>query len=137
MLRFNFILASEDDEDENIEFVITPKHPDDITNSFESWLMSVDGRHKNGRSARQCCQQLLSAFRQVSPNEYNVSMLFDQIVLRNSSLNLFGKVRQPGTIRTYLNSLKRFYEFVLCDRPKTVNVTPDDCHGMMTSVSNW
>ena len=47
MLRFNFILASEDDEDENMEFVITPKHADDIIHSFESWLMSVDGRHKN------------------------------------------------------------------------------------------
>ena len=99
--------------------------------------MSVDGRHKNDRSARQCCQLLLSVLKQVNPNEYMVSMLFDGIVLRKSWLNLFGKARQPGTTQTYLNSPKRFYEFVLCDKLKTVNVTPDDCHGMMTSVSNW
>ena len=63
-------------------------------------------------------------------------MLFDRIVLRNSRLNLFEKVRKPVTIGTYLKSLRRFYGFVLCGKPKTVNVTTDDCYGMKTSVSN-
>ena len=50
---------------------------------------------------------------------------------------LFVKFRQPGTIRTYLNSLNWSDGFALCDRPKTVNVTSNDCHGMTISVSNW
>ena len=90
--------------------------------------MSIDGRHKNGRRARQCCQQLLSVLKQVSPDEYNVSILFDQILLRNSWLNLFGKVRQPDTIRKSSSSLKMLYEFLLCDRPETVNVILDNSH---------
>ena len=51
--------------------------------------------------------------------------------------SLFVKFRQPGTIRTNLNSLNWSYGIVLCDRPKTVNVTSNDCHGMTISVSNW
>ena len=47
------------------------------------------------------------------------------------------QVKQPVTIGTYLKSLKRFYGFVLCDKPKTVNVTTEDCYGMVTSVSDW
>ena len=80
---------------------------------------------------------MLSDLKQVSPDEYNVSILFDQILSRNSWLNLFGKVRQAGTISKSSSSLKRLYECLLCDRPETVNVVLDNSHGTMTSVSNW
>ena len=45
------------------------------------------------------------------------------------------KIRQPGTIRNYLNSLKQFYEFILCEKPDGVDT--EDYHAMMARVSNW
>ena len=38
------------------------------------------------------------------------------------------KARQPDTIQNYLNSIKQFNEFILCDKPK--GVCTGDCHLM-------
>ena len=97
--------------------------------------MSVDGRHKNERNTQQCSRQVLHILKYISPGEFRIDTLFDRISLRTDWLTLFDKTRQAGTMGTYLNSMKRFYEYVLCDKPKDVPIIPEDC--MTTCVTNW
>ena len=116
---------------------MTPRSADVIMQNFKDWLMSVDGRHKNERSAQQCSRQVLHILKYISPGEFRIDALFDRISLRTDWLGIFDKIRQAGTVRTYLNSMKRFFEYVLCDKPKDVPIAPEESHRMITCVTNW
>ena len=71
----------------------------------------------------------------ISPTKFDINAIFNHCLVRNEWLSKIDKIRQPGTIRNYLNSLKQFYEFILCDKPDGVDT--EDCHAMMARVSNW
>ena len=130
-------IDSGDDEDEVIDVVLSPRWAENLTNSFKSWLCSVDGRLKNARCAGQCASQVLFVLKTVSPTEFNIRCLFDRHMLREEWLGKYDKLRKPGTIRSYLGALKLFYDFVLCDKPVVVHNTPSECYTMISVVQNW
>lgn len=114
---------SGDDEDEELSIVMTPKKVDSLIGKFESWMMSVDGCHTNNRSAGQRSRQVLLILKAISPDEFNVNLLFDRTSLRKDWLNSFTINRKPGNARTYLNS--------------QIAKSTEDCHKICTIIQNW
>ena len=116
---------------------MSPKWADDVISKFKYWLTSVDGQHKNQRCASQRSRQVMLILKTISPKEFDLITLFDRQLIRDKWLTPFDSVRCPGTVRTYLGSLKLFYEFVLCDVPLEVKCTTKECYQMITIVKNW
>ena len=128
-------IGSEDDEDEELNDVITPGCVDKLASDCKKWLQSVDGRGKSERCSKARSRQVVPILKTISPLEFDVKELFNRFLLRNDWLSKFDKVAQPVTVWNYLNSLKQFYEYILCDKPEGLSI--EDCHFIMTLVSNW
>ena len=86
----------EDDEDKDINTVVTPKSVDNLMDHFRNWLTSVDGRHKSERVALQRSRQVLGILKKISSGKYNPKDLFNKSLLRDHWLTKFGKNAQPG-----------------------------------------
>ncbi|CAB3983100.1 Hypothetical predicted protein [Paramuricea clavata] len=92
---------------------------DDVSESifkdFESWLQGPDGGRKDSRCAQQCSRQIQVVITYIDPENRKLIKLFDKGVLRDKWLVVFEKSRQPGTVKSYLGALHRFYAFLKCE----------------------
>lgn len=127
----------EDDEDECFEAILMPLEREKEFEQFFSWMTSVDGKSKSPRCARQHVRQVQSILSNASQGWFNLDALLDRKALRDLWLTNFEKRRQPGTVKSYLNSLRYFYRYCLCDSP--VFMTGDiGCYtALVTLVTNW
>ena len=89
-----------------------PHWLDKLTEQFFNWLRSVDGGHKNERGAKQRASHVTSILERVRP-EFMLSQLFNHKLSRDSWLTVVDLTYKPGTIQSYLNSLRAFYDFLL------------------------
>jgi hypothetical protein len=93
---------------------------DDVSESifkdFESWLQGPDGGRKDSRCAQQCSRQVEVVITYIDPENRKLIKLFDKVVLRDKWLVVFEKSRQPGTVKSYLGALHRFYAFLKCEQ---------------------
>lgn len=132
-----YSLESEDDMDENLTDILSPGWFDKIITKFVDWLRSVDGGHKKERSAKQRASQVASILKRISPDEFLLSELFNRQLIRDSWLTVVDLIYEPGTIRTYLNSLRQFYDYLLCDKPSSCSATTQEICSMISITKNW
>ena len=132
-------IESEDDEDVYLETVITPEKSYPCIIGFKNWLESVDGREKSIRCASQNSRQILSIITatQTENSSFTFKNVFNRQILRDNWLTPFNKIRKPGTIKSYLCSLKMFYKYLVCDTPSNIEFDERNCIQMITIVENW
>ncbi|XP_057304499.1 uncharacterized protein LOC130641636 [Hydractinia symbiolongicarpus] len=127
----------EDEEDENMDIIITPWRNESHFDKFELWLVSPDGKRKNKRAAKQHSRQVQLILKDTSQDSYELSVLFDRMKIRNQWLLNFEKRRKAGTIKSYLHSLCHFYKYILCDTPVLFKDFVKDCPSMIVIMENW
>ena len=126
-----------DFEDLDDRIILTSKAEDDFFNEFYCWLLSCDGGFKKPRAASQHKSVIMSILHYVDSSGKNYQLLFSRNDL-NSWITMFeAKGRKPGTIKTYLGSIKLFYEFVNIMSPPNVQVTPAELNKMKSVVAQW
>ena len=86
--------------------------------SFYGWLISVDGGLKPPRSAIQHKAVVMQALHHLDSSGKNFLVLFERRNLNLYVSYLEANNRKPGTIKTYLNSIKLFFNFVLVVSPE-------------------
>lgn len=106
-----------------------------LTLSFGSWLKSPCGGQL--RAANQHVTQVITIFEAVDKNKDTISALWSQQLLRKFvTVDIADKA--PNTIKSYLNSLKHFYKYLLSEEANRLTV---ECVQSITSmkdrVSNW
>ena len=116
---------------------MSPRWADTLMDQYKCWLQSVDGKHKSLRCSTQRSRQVLFILKTISPVEFRIHTLFDCTLLRDVLLTAFDKKRKPGTVRTYLGSLKLFYDYLICDQSTEVIFTTEGCQRMIMIVMNW
>ena len=90
MIRM-LVLDSGDDENEDINAVLSPKWTEQLIDKFQTWLTSVDGRLRNERCPGQRARRVLFILKMISPNEFNLRHLFDRVLLQEKWLNMHNK----------------------------------------------
>ena len=122
-------------QNENTDFVLR---------EFSEWLASCDGGEKKIESIQQQIRQVLTIISYVDPNNQNVASLMKRVDVRNKWLTPFktevitrtGKKRQPGTIRSYCNSLRLFSEFLEISKIQK-ELHTDDIRSIQTQAKAW
>ena len=144
--KFTFCFAdddsgidSEDDEDVYIETAITPCKNYELIDNFKAWLQSVDGREKSERCAAQNSRQVLSIINAIQSENsiFTFENIFNRQLVRDKWLTPLDKLRRPGTIKSYLCSLKMFFKYLLCDRPTQIEFSDSACITIITIIENW
>jgi hypothetical protein len=82
---------------------------------FEEWLKGPDEGRKNERCASQCHSRVQLVINVIDPENPNLSSLFEKKILRVKWLNIFDEEKQPGTVKSYLDALNKFYFFLKCE----------------------
>jgi site-specific recombinase XerC len=108
-------------------------------NSFEDWMLSVDGGLSSDSSAKQNVQQVKTVLDVIS-EEADVKSLWNKSLLRHflKTYSVEKKQHMPGTIKSYLASIKHFYSFCLAD--EHVSLAKNDKESverMIDTVSRW
>ena len=125
-----------DYEDIDDRFIMSSPEEDKLMNTFYQWLISVDGGLKPPRSAMQHKNVVLSIVHHID-SAYDYTKLFSRPHLNGWVTYCETVKRKAGTIKTYLGSVKLFYQFVLINTPEMVNVNAGDSAKMMAIVGQW
>ena len=97
-----------DYEDIDDRFLVTSEEEESFFGRFHSWLTTCDGGFKKVRDANQHRSVVMSMLHFIDASGKQLEKLFSRPDL-NSWITMFeGKGRKPGTIKTYLGSLKLF-----------------------------
>ena len=126
-----------DYEDVEIEFAMTSTEEDAFLKTFREWLQSVDGGMKPIRSTKQHSNVVMSMAHFTDPSGKDYSCLLQRAPMNSWVTNFEAKGRQPGTIKTYLGSLKLFYRFLTITNPSYVDSDPKMVIQMKEIVDQW
>ncbi|XP_065667327.1 uncharacterized protein LOC136087847 [Hydra vulgaris] len=129
-------IESADFEDLDDKFYMTSSSEEKLVNEFVDWLVSIDGGQKPKRCALKHKGVILGIVRHQSDSEINYSNLSC-----HSFLNLWmGKLnkenKKPGTIKTYLGSIKHFLDFCIIKERSDI-VTNEKHSKIKTQISKW
>ena len=95
-----------------MNIVLSFEEEDKFMHSLGLWLMSPDGGLKSMSSANQHRNVVMSIMRAIDPENKDYWKLFLRKNL-NDWVSLFeGKGKKPGTIKTYLGSIKQFFDYI-------------------------
>ena len=108
-----------------------------VFDDFFALLISPDGRSKPKRQALQHSRQAQAILNESSQGKLNFASLFDRKQLRDNWLVYFETVRKPGTVKSYLYSLRFFYKFIQTDHPCILLPFENRCAEMINIVENW
>lgn len=132
----------EDDDDFDYEdiddrFIMSSPEEDHLMGLFYNWLISVDGGLKPIRSAVQHRNVVMKVVHMLDQTGKDYSKLFSR-----SEMNLWvsyceNKKRKPGTIKTYLGSVKQFYDFLLVNDLPMLNVSAGEITKIKAIVCQW
>ena len=125
-----------DEEDENLEFLLTPWKESTIFQEFSAWLISPDGKSKAKRQARQHLRQVEYVLQESSQSSFEMSYLFNRRTIRDRNL-YFEQRRKLGTLKNYIRSLRFFYKFVNCDEPDHCTLFLSKCNAMIVIMDSW
>ena len=115
-----------------------------ILKEFSAWLESCDGGEKKEEGIQQQISQVLVILKYVDPKKMAVASLMSRVMVRNMWLTPFknetitktGRKRQPGTIRSYCNSLRLFTEFLEISKIEK-ELQTDDIRAIQTQARAW
>ena len=101
------------------------------------WLVSVDGGLKPRRSATQHRNVVMSIANYLDCSGKDYKKLFVRHELNSWVTHFENRKRSAGTIKTYLGSVKLFYDYVLINCPAEVVVNHSEIAKMKTILSQW
>eukprot|EP00111_Clytia_hemisphaerica_P021907 TCONS_00064402-protein len=126
----------EDDEDDDAELLIVPWKLS-LLDEFKTFLEGPDGGLKSKRQGEQHKNQVQVVLKDSSKQTFNFKELFDRQKIRDNWLVPFAVERKPGTVKSYLYSLRFFYKFVQTERPKLVLKHLDRCLELINTMDSW
>jgi hypothetical protein len=104
---------------------------------FESWLKSPDGGLKGEKAAKQHAAQLKVVM--VCVGEHDKSLMWDKNLLQKFLHDdVPAKNLSPGTVKSYLQSLRHFYTFVTTEYKANLSPTVvQDIYNMNSTIGRW
>ena len=124
-----------DYEDTEINFTMTSKEEDAIMEKFEKWMIGPDGGLTPKRSALQHRSVVITAIKFLEDPKPDI---FDSKHLIRWVQDLEDRNRQAGTIKSYLGSIRKFYDFVLVYKPcELAQVIYQNIDATRKVVTNW
>ena len=111
-----------DDYDDNIDydnggdediFYVSSSEEDRVISSFVDWLQTINGAGKALRTALKHGSVLQNMLRFDPDIKISYLNLFCQMFLNRWVVHSNRQQKKPGTIKTYLGSVKHFYRFAL------------------------
>ena len=113
--RLNKDNISEDDiydyEDIEEKFLLSSNEEDEMLSEFQKWLSSVAGGRRKPNDIKKMRNTLMSIVRHNGSTEINYNYLASPSFLNSWMTKLTDEKKEPGTIKTYLNSVKHFIDF--------------------------
>lgn len=104
---------------------------------FRSWLQSPDGGRKCMKSAKQHTFQVGTIFGAVGGNTV-ASLWCRQLLVRFLTVYALEKQFSPGTIKSYLSSLRHWYAYILSEEADRITVVvKQQIQHMSDRVSRW
>ena len=100
-----------DYEDIEEKFVLSSNEEDEMISEFQKWLSSVAGGRKKPNDIKKMRNTLMSIVRHNGSREINYNYLASPSFLNSWMTKLTDEKKEPGTIKTYLNSVKHFIDF--------------------------
>jgi len=126
----------EDIDDEEVNLIMTP-WKSSIFDTFENWLCSPDGKCKPRRQSIQHSRQSLVILKECSDHTFNFESIFNRKSLRDKWLCKIEIEKKPGTVKSYLHSLRFFYQYVLCEKPEALSSYVKKCEELIIVIGNW
>nr|XP_047134363.1 uncharacterized protein LOC124812189 [Hydra vulgaris] len=102
-----------DNEDEDDTFYMTSSIEDSLMQNFVEWLVISSGGRKPKRSAVKHKGIIMGIVRHKDNKDINYVNLSKESFLNSWMTELDKKGKKPGTIKTYLGSIKHFLDFCL------------------------
>nr|XP_047124634.1 uncharacterized protein LOC124807122 isoform X2 [Hydra vulgaris]XP_047126611.1 uncharacterized protein LOC124807913 isoform X2 [Hydra vulgaris] len=129
-------LESADFEDLDDKFYMTSSAEEKFMNEFVDWLISIDGGQKPKRCALKHKSVILGIVRYESEFEINYSNLSCSSFLSLWMEKLNKDNKKPGTIKTYLGSVKHFLDFCIIKERFDI-ITSEKHSKIKTQISKW
>lgn len=122
---------SADDEDEDERFVVSSKGEDDLMAEFINFLVSIDGGSKPLRCAKRHSKVVMAIVRSDSQ-----CVDYNNLTKRNFLVNWIDNFNgKPGTTKTYLCSLKHFFNYCTTKNRDIIDLTKIDL--ITTLIKQW
>ena len=138
------VTPEEFEDEEDVDFddiddrvILTSREEDKFMDSFYMWLKSVDGGLKPPRSSMQHKNVVMNILHFLDSSGRNYSKLFCRKDLNCWVSDYEARGRKPGTVKTYLGSVKLFYSFVLITKPDSISVESQKINQMNAIVTQW
>ena len=109
--------------DELLEKSSSNKETEEALDKFFKWLTGIDG----GRREEKAAKQVRNIVKKVDPEYQRVNSLLTTRLVRDNWLNPLEKSRQPGTCKSYLGSLFKFFRFVMVEKPSSLTLSLTQC----------
>ena len=90
------------------KFVLSSNEEDEMISEFQKWLSSVAGGRKKPNDIKKMRNTLMIIVRHNGSREINYNYLASLYFLNSWMTKLTNERKEPGTIKTYLNSVKHF-----------------------------
>ena len=138
-------LVGEDNENpplnsNNETTVLSSRESKKILSSFQEWLKGPDGGRKDEKCANQCKRQVQMVIEFIDSKNPSLTLLMSKRTIRDKWLTEFEKVKQPGTVKSYLGTLNLFYLFIqveCADKFEALNVSQPDLISLSNQVKLW
>lgn len=111
-------------------------HP--VLIKFEEWLKSPDGGKRDNKTVNQHSAQLVNMLNAIHDTG-EIESLLDIGLVRSAFLktHVEAKKYEPGTIKSYLMSLRHFFSFLLTENPDEVNFNVEEVTSSREKVRLW
>ena len=130
---------------------VSMDHDDDLLAEFYMWLVDVDGGYRNEKIAQQYKNQVRNVIHRLTLTEAvtterqekrpSVQLLLipgkDGDTFLKSWLSYAVNRYQPGTVQSYLMSLRLFYKFLIQEQKDIANVTLETLNARRDLMSSW
>ena len=124
---------------------------EDLLSEFHSWLVDVDGGYRSEKIARQYRSQVRSVINRLATTERNTANNEEKkpsvflLLIPGKDGDKFLKTwlsyavnrYKPGTVRSYLMSLRLFYKFLLQEHETISSVTPETLNARRDLMTSW
>ena len=123
--------------DELLEETSSNKRTEETLDQFFKWLTGIDGGRRQEKTAKQYVSQVRNIVKKVDPEYHRVSSLVSTRLVRDNWLDPLEKSRRPGTCKSYLGSLFKFFRFVMVEKPSGMKVKFDAVRAAKEQVHEW
>ena len=108
---------------------------------FRDWLKGLDGGCRDDKCAQQCMRQVKLVTEFIDAENPSFTMVHSKNSLRDDWLTKFEKEKIPGTLKSYLGTLNKFYVYLQAegggDILNTLGVTAADLVSLSNQVKLW